>query len=310
MAVCYIRTMANGRVFTTAFVAVLGLGLSASAATIEAEPGRVAVKLVTGQSVVLGESDTLPYRVSDGTRVETASESRARILLDDESEINLASGTELLIDAPTGERRGSAAFELLGGTLRALVKKRPEGMERWRMKVNNAVMGVRGTEFLVEANRDHARLCAFDGVVDIELAGEGAGRRTLRGGQGVLVSSEGKISPPVTMEPKILDYWRQQTLVDRSDSPRTRLRALERRGIGSGPDCGQYLDPSAAYSAFQMLNFGGTVWGRGVKTENVSTLGRGVVKPDLSATGRFGLNAAVVPTVRAIISYSPREVSA
>jgi hypothetical protein len=114
--------------------------------------GTAHVKPSTGVWTALQEGSSL--RIGD--HVRTGKKSRIEIHLVDASVIRLGSNTTLVIDtvlvADNGEREIKSS--LLSGQAYANVSKQPNETSKFEINTKNAIAGVRGTAFRIDANKD------------------------------------------------------------------------------------------------------------------------------------------------------------
>lgn len=95
------------------------------------------VSLVPAASLVVGD------------RIRTAVESRAKVLLRDDSVLTLAPDSELTLDEQVAGPVPVARIGLLAGKVRALVTERYGAPgSRFELQTTNAITGVRGTSFI------------------------------------------------------------------------------------------------------------------------------------------------------------------
>jgi hypothetical protein len=111
--------------------------------------------------------------VQSGDTIRTGNPGRARILFIDDSVLNLADGTTLVIDETVFDpSKGSAStlMHLLGGKVRALVSDYYSGGQgSYQIETPTAVSGVRGTEFVVtyDAGRQVSEVLGLGGSVAV-----------------------------------------------------------------------------------------------------------------------------------------------
>jgi hypothetical protein len=111
--------------------------------------------------------------VRSGDTVRTGNPGRARILFADDSVLNLADGTTLVIDESVFDpNKGSAStlMHLLGGKVRALVSDYYSGGRgTYQIETPTAVSGVRGTEFVMtyDAGRQMSEVLGLGGTVAV-----------------------------------------------------------------------------------------------------------------------------------------------
>lgn len=117
---------------------------------------------------------TSPRDVSDsgavylGDRIETLPEQSVAVRLVDGSEVNLGPGSDLVIqEFDRSKDSGSTQIEIHKGVIHVLVPKNLyRAKKHFYVKTPVAVMGVRGTEFIVEHDELYgSRVHTFEGTV-------------------------------------------------------------------------------------------------------------------------------------------------
>lgn len=111
--------------------------------------------------------------VEEGDTVQTGDKARLEVSLPDGSKLRLAENTELkmteIVAAPKKER--SVSVSLFVGRLWAKVAKAVAGSETFEVETRNAVAGVRGTTFAVQASADLSALVrVYAGTVGVRKA--------------------------------------------------------------------------------------------------------------------------------------------
>ena len=97
------------------------------------------------------------YSASQGDRIKTGPDSRIEITLPDKSSIRLASNSEIFLNdtyfnSTTGGKKMSV--KLMLGKLWSKVSNLVDAESKFEVETHNAVAGVRGTVFRVNANED------------------------------------------------------------------------------------------------------------------------------------------------------------
>ena len=120
-------------------------------------------------------------------RVKTGADNSVRITYPDGSAVIMGSSTVLEVEAPDG---GASSAQLISGTIQAVVAKQKGAQNsgsphKFFIKTDSAVMGVRGTEFVVENSpgTEGTSLHTLDGTVDV-----GKDVQSVRNGQGSAVT--------------------------------------------------------------------------------------------------------------------------
>jgi hypothetical protein len=137
-----------------------------------AEPKKVAiVKILRGEVFVLtlGKTTKLQVKdwVEDGAVVKTADKSFAKLAFIDKSEINLGPNSEMKIEKFSGTDSG--VIDLVKGKIRSQVTKNhlenQKDKSKLFIKTPNAVMGIRGTDFMISFNGKNTSAVLFHGSV-------------------------------------------------------------------------------------------------------------------------------------------------
>ena len=129
------------------------------------------VKMLKGEVDVLtlGKTSKLKVEdwVEDGAVVKTAEKSFVKLIFVDKSQMNIGPGSEMKIEK-FGEK-DSGVIDLVKGKIRSQVTKDYLQMDRNKsklfIKTPNAVMGVRGTDFMISTNGITTSTVLFEGSV-------------------------------------------------------------------------------------------------------------------------------------------------
>gem|GEM_PF-1485234 len=98
-------------------------------------------------------------------RIQTAVNTRARVhLLDKKDDINLFSATFLKID---GLNKVSSQFSMPIGKARFRIRKKRGARRRFNLRTANAVIGVKGTDFIVDTGGGETNLMTIEGAVSL-----------------------------------------------------------------------------------------------------------------------------------------------
>ena len=168
------RTSANGAcaaAFLLVALAAPRLTAAVKSAQVSALEGRAQRTRAGG-----GRSELrIGAAVAQGDVLETAQDARLEILFGDASVLRLGPAAKLqLVEAHFGGARGARKLSarLFFGKLWAKVTAAIHGEQRFQVETENAVAGVRGTTFRVDANRDRTVLVrVYEGEVAV---GKGA----------------------------------------------------------------------------------------------------------------------------------------
>lgn len=183
----------------TCALATLWLVVAVAAAAAADRAGRVDGVEGTADVLHAGAGERASLAAGDavllGDRLRTGADGKVRIVLRDESVITLGSGSELTITEQLLAPAPASAFQLLKGTIRALVGDRYSAPgARFEVETPTAVAGVRGTSFIAaydpaeeetlvvgleDVTRVRARIDE-DGGAEV-LVGPGAATRVRRG---------------------------------------------------------------------------------------------------------------------------------
>ncbi|MES2527411.1 MAG: FecR family protein [Bdellovibrionota bacterium] len=129
------------------------------------------VKLLKGEVDVLTLGKTMKLKVEDwveeGAVVKTAEKSFVKLVFIDKSQMNIGPGSEMKIEK-FGDK-DSGVIDLVKGKIRSQVTKDYLQMDRNKsklfIKTANAVMGVRGTDFLISTNGQTTSTVLFEGAI-------------------------------------------------------------------------------------------------------------------------------------------------
>ena len=133
-----------------------------------------------------------------GDTVRVMAQSRADLLLNNETTLRLDQNTEVLFTAP-GREKGFWLDVLLGGTY--FMSRTPR-----TFKVNTPFVnaGVEGTEFFVGVEKDRTLLTVFEGRI---AAANDAGQISLSGGQSAVAETGRAPVPTVVARPRDAVQW-------------------------------------------------------------------------------------------------------
>lgn len=137
----------------------------------EASQKVAVVKILKGEVEVLtmGKTSKLKVQdwVEDGSVVKTAEKSFVKLIFIDKSQMNIGPGSEMKIEKFSG--KDSGVIDLVKGKIRSQVTKDYLQIERDKsklfIKTKNAVMGVRGTDFIIATNGKSTSTVLFEGAI-------------------------------------------------------------------------------------------------------------------------------------------------
>jgi len=130
------------------------------------------VKLIRGEADVLTLGKTTKLKVDDwvenGSVVKTAEKSFVKLIFIDKSQMNVGPNSEMKIESFTG--KDSGVIDLVKGKIRSQVTKdylqmKDKDKSKLFIKTNNALMGVRGTDFMISTNGVNTSTVLFEGEI-------------------------------------------------------------------------------------------------------------------------------------------------
>lgn len=130
------------------------------------------VKLIRGDAelLTLGKTSKLKVDewVEEGSVVKTSDKSFVKLVFIDKSQMNIGPHSEMKIENFSG--KDSGVIDLVKGKIRSQVTKDYLQMEdknksKLFIKTKNAVMGVRGTDFMISSNGHNSAVVLFEGEV-------------------------------------------------------------------------------------------------------------------------------------------------
>lgn len=130
------------------------------------------VKMIRGEAHVLTLGKTTKLNaedwVEDGAVVKTAEKSFVRLVFVDKSQMNIGPNSEMKIETFSGKESG--VIDLVKGTVSSKVTKdylqiKDKDKSKLFIKTQNAVMGVRGTHFMISTNGINTSTVLFEGEI-------------------------------------------------------------------------------------------------------------------------------------------------
>ena len=130
------------------------------------------VKIVRGEVDVLTLGKTVKLKVDDwvqdGAVVKTAEKSFAKLVFIDKSQMNIGPNSEMKIEKFADNDSG--VIDLVKGKIRSQVTKdylqmKDKDKSKLFIKTPNAVMGIRGTDFMISTNGKNTAAILFEGEV-------------------------------------------------------------------------------------------------------------------------------------------------
>lgn len=129
------------------------------------------VKLIRGEANVLTMGKTTLLKMDDwvenGAVVKTSDKSFVKLIFIDKSSMNVGPNSEMKIESFSG--KDSGVIDLVKGKIRSQVTKDylqiNKDKSKLFIKTQNAVMGVRGTDFMISTNGTNTSTILFEGEV-------------------------------------------------------------------------------------------------------------------------------------------------
>ena len=143
--------------------------------TAEVQRGGTWSALAPGASVQLGD------------HVRTAAASRLKLLFRDDSVLNLAERSELVIDEQVAGAAPTSSFSLLLGKVRAVVNDRYSAKgAAFEVKSPTAIAGVRGTSFIAgyDQSRDETQIVGLEHTTVVRGVADPNGTKQVKVGPG------------------------------------------------------------------------------------------------------------------------------
>ncbi len=140
-----------------------GQGEAAKVAVVSMLRGEVEV-MTLGKTLKLKKDDW----VREGSVVKTAEKSFAKLVFIDKSQMNIGPNSQMKITKFTGNDTG--IIDLVKGKIRSQVTKdylqmKEQGKSKVFIKTPHAVMGIRGTDFMIATNQKTTSAILFEGSV-------------------------------------------------------------------------------------------------------------------------------------------------
>jgi hypothetical protein len=151
---------------------VIAIFLIVLSSSLYAQTKAAMVKMIRGEVDVLTLGKTTRLKINDwvesGAVIKTGDKSFARLVFIDKSTMNVSANSEMKIEAFTG--KDSGVIDLVKGSIRSTVTKdylqiKERDKSKLFIKTQNAVMGVRGTEFDISTNGITTATVLFEGEI-------------------------------------------------------------------------------------------------------------------------------------------------
>ena len=130
------------------------------------------VKMLRGEVSAVYQGKERPLKIENwvdqGTIVKTGEKSFVKLVFIDKSSMNIGAKSEMKIESFNGKEAG--VIDLVKGQVRSQVTKdylQIHGQEKSKLfiKTSNAVMGIRGTDFMITTNGKNTSTVLFEGSV-------------------------------------------------------------------------------------------------------------------------------------------------
>ena len=193
-------------IFFISLIVFLSYPILISRSILFAQPQEAKLTFIIGEVYVkrIGsryhEKATVGMSLNVEDEIKTYEGSRAEITLPNRSVVRIDEKTELKISSLIStEEKDSTGIKLPFGNLWAKIKKLTKADWDFKVETRNAVAGIRGTTYRIEAKEDLTRVKVYDGKVTVKgippTAPPGVGVR----GKGQVVR---RIKKPVREVPK------------------------------------------------------------------------------------------------------------
>jgi hypothetical protein len=149
--------------------------------SLSAQTKVAVVKIIRGEVELIDLGKPKKLKIDDwvqnGNIVKTADKSFVKLIFTDKSQMNIGPNSEMKIESFGGSDSG--VIDLVKGKIRSQVTKdylqmKDKNKSKLFIKTSNAVMGVRGTDFMVSTNGINTSAILFEGeIVFNKLEGRG-----------------------------------------------------------------------------------------------------------------------------------------
>lgn len=169
-------------------------GIRAALSTLR---GTVEVKTAAGWRRLTPDSLLGP-----GEEIRTGVDGYAEVMFSDGSRVNLDAGSAFKL---AGESKDTSNYELSLGRIKAQIERLDQ--RRYAVRTPTAIVGVRGTEFLLETSPDGgSSLTVLHGEVAFGAVG-GDGGIAVRQGERATLAPDGTLRGPEAVELKKIAAW-------------------------------------------------------------------------------------------------------
>jgi hypothetical protein len=192
-----------------AFALVLALPLASPAHAV----GAGLVAGINGTPTVTRAGATQPLERGDavdvGDRLTTDAKAKLKILLADDSVLNIGPQTEVVVDELLlGENR-TGKLRVLAGRFKLAIAAWFGGSSDYQIDTPTAVAGVRGTVLWGDTTLD--AICALQGTVEVRAV-KGSASATLKAGECVTKMAAGEAAPLTPSREDLLRYLKEVQL--------------------------------------------------------------------------------------------------
>lgn len=155
-------------------ILVLILGVTGTASA--ADKSSAKMLSITGDVQVIRAGGEKPFKaflnmkLTEGDRIITGKNGVAKLEMDDGLIITLSQNTRIYLSElrdDKGDKQNSISLQ--SGAIGSSVKKKLANNARFEIKTPTAVMGVRGTEFLVQYYGSHLDLRVIEGIIETRI---------------------------------------------------------------------------------------------------------------------------------------------
>ena len=152
------------KIFYFLLMTILSNNSYSSVGIIAAVKGNV--KIISNNSV---KKAVQGLKIKNGDKVETKSNSYAKIIFDDNSMLDIEENSLIKISYISKEKKGSI-LNFIYGKIKSIVGKRKEN-ESYEIKSGSTSWGIRGTELTIQLLEDEILVQMWDGSVEIKTKG-------------------------------------------------------------------------------------------------------------------------------------------
>lgn len=197
------------------------------------------LRVVKGDVRIIQSADQKEIKARIGQKVYpkdviiAAQDSRAKIVMIDNNELNISPDTRLEIQSyeyKPSEDKKTVMLNVLYGKVRAKVNQKYEGDNKFQVKTPSAVAGVRGTDFFTSYNRgtNETKIVTFEGKVAFGQAGAGGAiLNPVIVAKGETTSQKGNATPSAPISVPQTELAEMETQSDATKAPDSSKDARE-----------------------------------------------------------------------------------